>query len=155
MPVWTLPAFVSPFNLQSAAGPQRKKTIKQFMGWRGITRLSRWKLGWFIHINLYSLSTNYDILHLMMLNRTDSYREFGYKEPVQRKKKYFNSQWFRYLSLCQLAFPLPSFRPSGDFNRLLVQRVGGSWDGYWLTESLINDGDAFSGGIAYWWSGSS
>lgn len=29
------------------------------------------------------------------------------------------------------------------------QRVGGSWDGYWLTESLHNDGDVFSGGLAY------
>ncbi|KAK3124800.1 hypothetical protein QOZ80_7BG0593440 [Eleusine coracana subsp. coracana] len=35
------------------------------------------------------------------------------------------------------------------FQFTMVQRVGGSWDGYWLTESLINDGDAFSGGIAY------
>ncbi|KAF0926994.1 hypothetical protein E2562_029221 [Oryza meyeriana var. granulata] len=32
----------------------------------------------------------------------------------------------------------------------LGQRIGGSWDGYWLTESLINDdGDALSGGLAY------
>ncbi|OEL14301.1 hypothetical protein BAE44_0024678 [Dichanthelium oligosanthes] len=35
------------------------------------------------------------------------------------------------------------------FQVTMVQRVGGSWDGYWLTESLTNDGDAFSGGIAY------
>ncbi|KAL6848899.1 hypothetical protein ACP4OV_021482 [Aristida adscensionis] len=35
------------------------------------------------------------------------------------------------------------------FQFTMVQRVGGLWDGYWLTESLINDGDAFSGGIAY------
>ncbi|GMN45198.1 hypothetical protein TIFTF001_014386 [Ficus carica] len=28
-------------------------------------------------------------------------------------------------------------------------RVGGSWDGYWLTESLLHDGDAFAGGLAY------
>jgi len=45
-----------------------------------------------------------------MLNRTGLNKEFGYKEPVQRKKKYFNSQWFRYLSLCQLVFHLPSFQ---------------------------------------------
>lgn len=31
----------------------------------------------------------------------------------------------------------------------LVQRVGGSWDGYWLTTSLHPDQEAFSGGIAY------
>ncbi|XP_040380649.1 uncharacterized protein LOC102715763 [Oryza brachyantha] len=36
------------------------------------------------------------------------------------------------------------------FQFTMVQRVGGSWDGYWLTESLINDdGDALSGGVAY------
>lgn len=29
------------------------------------------------------------------------------------------------------------------------QRVGGSWDGYWLTESLLHDGDSFSRGVAY------
>ncbi|XP_062230418.1 uncharacterized protein LOC133928199 [Phragmites australis] len=37
----------------------------------------------------------------------------------------------------------------GIFQFTMVQRVGGLWDGYWLTEGLINDGDAFSGGIAY------
>ncbi|XP_022981205.1 uncharacterized protein LOC111480415 isoform X1 [Cucurbita maxima] len=35
------------------------------------------------------------------------------------------------------------------FQFTMVQRVGGSWDGYWLTESVLNDGDAFSGGLAY------
>ncbi|XP_031257691.1 uncharacterized protein LOC116115708 isoform X2 [Pistacia vera] len=29
------------------------------------------------------------------------------------------------------------------------ERVGGSWDGYWLTESLLHDGDTFAGGLAY------
>uniref|UniRef100_A0A803Q961 Uncharacterized protein n=1 Tax=Cannabis sativa TaxID=3483 RepID=A0A803Q961_CANSA len=29
------------------------------------------------------------------------------------------------------------------------ERVGGSWDGYWLTESLLHDGDPFAGGLAY------
>ncbi|KAM7259418.1 hypothetical protein ACFE04_015159 [Oxalis oulophora] len=29
-------------------------------------------------------------------------------------------------------------------------RIGGSWDGYWLIESVLNDGgDAFAGGMAY------
>lgn len=32
---------------------------------------------------------------------------------------------------------------------VIGKRVGGSWDGYWLTESLLHDGDAFSGGLAY------
>ncbi|GJM89817.1 hypothetical protein PR202_ga06038 [Eleusine coracana subsp. coracana] len=31
----------------------------------------------------------------------------------------------------------------------IVRRVGSWWDGYWLTESLINDGDAFSCDIAH------
>jgi len=29
------------------------------------------------------------------------------------------------------------------------QRVGGCWDGYWLTESLLHDTDTFAGGLAY------
>eukprot|EP00262_Sarcandra_glabra_P007661 TRINITY_DN20562_c0_g1_i2.p1 TRINITY_DN20562_c0_g1~~TRINITY_DN20562_c0_g1_i2.p1 ORF type:complete len:195 (+),score=31.83 TRINITY_DN20562_c0_g1_i2:55-639(+) len=35
------------------------------------------------------------------------------------------------------------------FQFTMVQRVGGSWDGYWLTESLLHDGDGFAGGVAY------
>ncbi|KAB1204554.1 hypothetical protein CJ030_MR8G021794 [Morella rubra] len=35
------------------------------------------------------------------------------------------------------------------FQFTMVQKVGGSWDGYWLTESLLHDGDAFTGGLAY------
>ncbi|GER46911.1 hypothetical protein STAS_23977 [Striga asiatica] len=35
------------------------------------------------------------------------------------------------------------------FQFTMIQRVGGSWDGYWLTESVLHDGDSFSGGVAY------
>lgn len=35
------------------------------------------------------------------------------------------------------------------FQITMAQRVGGLWDGYWLTESLLHDGDAFAGGLAY------
>ncbi|XP_010472571.1 PREDICTED: uncharacterized protein LOC104752194 isoform X2 [Camelina sativa] len=35
------------------------------------------------------------------------------------------------------------------FEFTMFQRIGGSWDGYWLTESLLHDGDVFSGGLAY------
>ncbi|XP_042497102.1 uncharacterized protein LOC122075942 isoform X1 [Macadamia integrifolia] len=35
------------------------------------------------------------------------------------------------------------------FQFTMFQRVGGSWDGYWLTESLLHDGDGFAGGVAY------
>ncbi|KAF7137866.1 hypothetical protein RHSIM_Rhsim07G0150700 [Rhododendron simsii] len=35
------------------------------------------------------------------------------------------------------------------FQFTMAQRVGGSWDGYWLTESLLHDGDSFSRGVAY------
>ncbi|RXH92029.1 hypothetical protein DVH24_021052 [Malus domestica] len=34
-------------------------------------------------------------------------------------------------------------------SRQARSRVGGSWDGYWLTESVLHDGDAFAGGLAY------
>ena len=32
---------------------------------------------------------------------------------------------------------------------ICMQRIGGSWDGYWLTDSLHLDGDGFSSKIAY------
>ncbi|PWA82904.1 hypothetical protein CTI12_AA171980 [Artemisia annua] len=35
------------------------------------------------------------------------------------------------------------------FQFTMVQRVGGFWDGYWLTESVLHDGDSFKGGVAY------
>ncbi|XP_042039942.1 uncharacterized protein LOC121785551 isoform X2 [Salvia splendens] len=35
------------------------------------------------------------------------------------------------------------------FQFTMIQKVGGSWDGYWLTESVLHDGDSFSGGVAY------
>ncbi|CAN0877643.1 hypothetical protein LINGRAHAP2_LOCUS11999 [Linum grandiflorum] len=35
------------------------------------------------------------------------------------------------------------------FQFTMVQRVGGLLDGYWLTESVLHDGDAFAGGLAY------
>ncbi|XP_019437698.1 PREDICTED: uncharacterized protein LOC109343713 isoform X2 [Lupinus angustifolius] len=35
------------------------------------------------------------------------------------------------------------------FQFTMVQRVGGCWDGYWLTESLLHDRDTFAGGLAY------
>ncbi|KAK7311856.1 hypothetical protein RJT34_10278 [Clitoria ternatea] len=35
------------------------------------------------------------------------------------------------------------------FQFTMVQKVGGCWDGYWLTESLLHDTDTFSGGLAY------
>ncbi|XP_021746342.1 uncharacterized protein LOC110712196 isoform X2 [Chenopodium quinoa] len=42
-------------------------------------------------------------------------------------------------------------RPAEEeiFEFTMVQRLGGSWDGYWLTETLHHDGDSFSGGMAY------
>eukprot|EP00850_Spirogloea_muscicola_P018071 SM000162S02349 [mRNA] locus=s162:27992:29043:+ [translate_table: standard] len=42
-------------------------------------------------------------------------------------------------------------RPDDDetFELSLVQRLGGHWDGYWLADSLVHDGDGLSGGIAY------
>ncbi|KAK3033869.1 hypothetical protein RJ639_032774 [Escallonia herrerae] len=35
------------------------------------------------------------------------------------------------------------------FQFTMVQKVGGCWDGYWLTESVLHDGDSFAGGVAY------
>lgn len=35
------------------------------------------------------------------------------------------------------------------FEFTLAQRVGGNWDGYWLTDSVLHDGNGLSSGIAY------
>eukprot|EP00252_Welwitschia_mirabilis_P011136 TRINITY_DN25034_c0_g1_i1.p1 TRINITY_DN25034_c0_g1~~TRINITY_DN25034_c0_g1_i1.p1 ORF type:complete len:224 (-),score=31.08 TRINITY_DN25034_c0_g1_i1:614-1285(-) len=35
------------------------------------------------------------------------------------------------------------------FEFTMIQRIGGFWDGYWVTESLLHDGEGLSGGIAY------
>ncbi|GJP62432.1 hypothetical protein CLOP_g19497 [Closterium sp. NIES-67] len=35
------------------------------------------------------------------------------------------------------------------FEFTLEQREGGSWDGYWFTESLVHDGEGLTGGVAY------
>ncbi|CAN1183358.1 hypothetical protein LINPERPRIM_LOCUS42784 [Linum perenne] len=35
------------------------------------------------------------------------------------------------------------------FQFTMVQRIGGLLDGYWLTESVLHDGDVFDGGLAY------
>ncbi|KAF2303883.1 hypothetical protein GH714_024098 [Hevea brasiliensis] len=41
-------------------------------------------------------------------------------------------------------------QPHPDYGmEVMFKRVGGSWVGYWLTESLLNDGDPFVGGLAY------
>ncbi|XP_041020614.1 uncharacterized protein LOC121262281 isoform X1 [Juglans microcarpa x Juglans regia] len=65
--------------------------------------------------------------------------------------------WRRYkwLIICMNRFKqrvwIQGSRPEEEeiFQFTMVQRVGGSWDGYWLTESLLHDGDAFTGGLAY------
>ncbi|KAL8166478.1 hypothetical protein V2J09_007977 [Rumex salicifolius] len=48
-------------------------------------------------------------------------------------------------------FWIQGARPDEEeiFEITMVQRLGGIWDGYWLTESLLHDGDSFSGGLAY------
>ncbi|KAK8465494.1 hypothetical protein PHAVU_009G096100 [Phaseolus vulgaris] len=55
------------------------------------------------------------------------------------ENKYKQRVWFR------------GSRPEEEeiFQFTMVQRVGGCWDGYWLTESLLHDTDTFAGGLAY------
>ncbi|PWZ10049.1 hypothetical protein Zm00014a_028207 [Zea mays] len=67
-----------------------------------------------------------------------------------RERRILSSLWVEENQFKQRVW-VQGARPEEEeiFQFTMVQRVGGSWDGYWLTESLINDGDAFSGGIAY------
>ncbi|XP_027355687.1 uncharacterized protein LOC113865385 isoform X2 [Abrus precatorius] len=58
---------------------------------------------------------------------------------VEEQNKYKQRVWIR------------GSRPEEEeiFQFTMVQRVGGCWDGYWLTESLLHDRDTFAGGLAY------
>ncbi|KNA15318.1 hypothetical protein SOVF_099350 [Spinacia oleracea] len=75
-----------------------------------------------------------------------SYRVLlGHKE-----RKILSSLWVKENLFKQRVW-LQGTRPAEEeiFEFTMVQRLGGSWDGYWLTESLHHDGDSFSGGVAY------
>ncbi|XP_052206652.1 uncharacterized protein LOC127811012 [Diospyros lotus] len=43
----------------------------------------------------------------------------------------------------------PRLEEEEIFEFTMVQRLGGSWDGYWLTESLLHECDSYPGGVAY------
>uniref|UniRef100_A0A0E0HIU3 Uncharacterized protein n=1 Tax=Oryza nivara TaxID=4536 RepID=A0A0E0HIU3_ORYNI len=74
------------------------------------------------------------------------YRFAGF-DPFERST-YFGRQFDLGQNLYKQRVWVRGSRPEEEaiFQFTMVQRVGGSWDGYWLTESLINDdGDALSG----------
>ncbi|KAK8913857.1 hypothetical protein KSP39_PZI024486 [Platanthera zijinensis] len=67
-----------------------------------------------------------------------------------KERKILSSLWVKEGQFKQRVWVQGS-RPEEEefFQFTMVQRVGGRWDGYWLTESLHHDGDAFLGGVAY------
>nr|DAD27058.1 TPA_asm: hypothetical protein HUJ06_028526 [Nelumbo nucifera] len=67
-----------------------------------------------------------------------------------KERKILSSLWVKENRFKQRVW-IRGSRPEEEeiFQFTMVQRVGGSWDGYWLTESLLHDGDGFSGGVAY------
>ncbi|KAJ6924698.1 hypothetical protein NC652_017849 [Populus alba x Populus x berolinensis] len=71
------------------------------------------------------LSSAVYVICLGVMDGTESIQteDMDSREIALRRKKYFNLPWFRESVV--------------------------SWDGYWLTESLLHDGDAFAGGLAY------
>ncbi|GMH07009.1 hypothetical protein Nepgr_008849 [Nepenthes gracilis] len=75
-----------------------------------------------------------------------SYRVLlGHKE-----RKILSNLWVKENRFKQRVW-IQGTRPDEEqiFEFTMVQRLGGCWDGYWLTESLLDDGDSFSGGVAY------
>lgn len=75
-----------------------------------------------------------------------SYRVLlGHKE-----RKILSSLWVKENRFKQRVW-VQGTRPTEEeiFEFTMVQRLGGCWDGYWLTESLHHDGDSFSSGMAY------
>ncbi|XP_026662320.2 uncharacterized protein LOC103711889 isoform X3 [Phoenix dactylifera] len=67
-----------------------------------------------------------------------------------KERKILSSLWVKENRFKQRVW-IQGSRPEEEeiFQFTVVQRVGGSWDGYWLTESLLHDGDGFSGAVAY------
>eukprot|EP00268_Persea_americana_P067098 TRINITY_DN9200_c1_g1_i1.p1 TRINITY_DN9200_c1_g1~~TRINITY_DN9200_c1_g1_i1.p1 ORF type:complete len:208 (+),score=39.84 TRINITY_DN9200_c1_g1_i1:1549-2172(+) len=67
-----------------------------------------------------------------------------------KERKILSSLWVKESRFKQRVW-IKGARPEEEetFQFTMVQRVGGSWDGYWLTESLLHDGDGFSKGVAY------
>lgn len=67
-----------------------------------------------------------------------------------KERKILSSLWVKENRFKQRVW-IRGARPEEEeiFQFTMFQRVGGSWDGYWLTESLLHDGDGFSGGVAY------
>ncbi|KAJ4806452.1 DNA-directed RNA polymerase subunit beta [Rhynchospora pubera] len=68
-----------------------------------------------------------------------------------KERKILSSLWVKEQNRFKQRVWVRGSRPEEEevFQFTMVQRVGGSWDGYWLTESLLHDGDGFSGGLAY------
>ncbi|PKA64552.1 hypothetical protein AXF42_Ash007297 [Apostasia shenzhenica] len=67
-----------------------------------------------------------------------------------KERKILSSLWVKEDRFKQRVWVQGS-RPEEEevFQFTMVQRVGGCWDGYWLTESLLHDGNVFLGGVAY------
>ncbi|KAJ4957746.1 hypothetical protein NE237_024857 [Protea cynaroides] len=67
-----------------------------------------------------------------------------------KERRILSSLWVKENRFKQRVWILGA-RPEEEeiFQFTMVQRVGGSWDGYWLTESLLHDGDGFARGVAY------
>ncbi|KAK6912651.1 hypothetical protein RJ641_022252 [Dillenia turbinata] len=67
-----------------------------------------------------------------------------------KERKILSSLWVKENRFKQWVW-IQGTRPEEEeiFEFTMVQGVGGSWDGYWLTESLLHDGDGFAGGLAY------
>lgn len=160
--VWTLSTNISPFDLPGLAWSQGKENLEQFVGWRGWSHLSESLCvqsdfstnildRWIFSVRLCSMPKQFTLPCYFMAHmhpkRTDLSKEYGYKALAQRRKRSFNLQWFRF------GFALPCLHWWYLIKLIWLlhwlQRIGGSWDGYWLTESLLHDGDGFSGGVAY------
>ncbi|KAH0449128.1 hypothetical protein IEQ34_022928 [Dendrobium chrysotoxum] len=67
-----------------------------------------------------------------------------------KEHKILSSLWVKEDQFKQRVL-VQGWRPEEEetFQFTMIQRIGGCWDGYWLTESLLHDRDVFLGGVAY------
>ncbi|XP_020592657.1 uncharacterized protein LOC110033124 isoform X3 [Phalaenopsis equestris] len=67
-----------------------------------------------------------------------------------KEQKILSSLWVQENQFKQRVL-IKGSRPEEEeiFQFTMIQKIGGCWDGYWLTESLLHDRDVFLGGVAY------
>ncbi|XP_020592656.1 uncharacterized protein LOC110033124 isoform X2 [Phalaenopsis equestris] len=66
-----------------------------------------------------------------------------------KEQKILSSLWVQENQFKQRVLIKGSRPEEEEIFQFTMIQIGGCWDGYWLTESLLHDRDVFLGGVAY------